>query len=278
MRLGAQIFEPYHSPEEWIAILTRKNMRAAYCPVAMDAGDSEIAEYRAAAQEHDIVIAEVGAWGYSLVHEDPDHREKAYALFLRALEIGEKIGANCVVGVTGSKAGRWDSFHRENLTEETFVKIVGLAQKLLDTAAVTNTYLTFEPMPWMVPHSLAAHKRLLAEVNRPQFAVHYDPTNMIADYDHYLHNGAYMTEFIRELGAHIKACHCKDIHHQPGFNIQLLEAMPGQGELDYPALLTGLEALNPDMPLMLEHMKTEEESLAAEEYVRKQAKFADVSL
>jgi hypothetical protein len=62
MRLGGPIFEKFDSPETWIAAVKVLSYRAAYCPVGLDADDATIRAYERAAQEADVVIAEVGAW------------------------------------------------------------------------------------------------------------------------------------------------------------------------------------------------------------------------
>ena len=58
----------------------------------------------------------------------------------------------------------------------------------------------------------------------------------------------------------------------------LLEVQPGQGELDYPALLTALDALDPDLPVMTEHMTNEADSLRAEAYIRAHAERLGLAL
>jgi sugar phosphate isomerase/epimerase len=60
--------------------------------------------------------------------------------------------------------------------------------------------------------------------------------------------------------------------------VHLDEVRPGQGALDYPRLLRGLERLEPDIPLMLEHLPSEEEYGAAAEYVRAVARQEGIDL
>src|SRR5262245_2152703 len=63
MRLGGPIFkDEYSDPTSWVVAVQNHGYRAAYCPVDLSASDAEIAAYARAAEEADIVIAEVGAW------------------------------------------------------------------------------------------------------------------------------------------------------------------------------------------------------------------------
>ena len=50
--------------------------------------------------------------------------------------------------------------------------------------------------------------------------------------------------------------------------VHLDEVPPGQGNLDYRVLLRELDRLDPDTPLMLEHLSTEEEYRQAATYIR----------
>lgn len=61
------------------------------------------------------------------------------------------------------------------------------------------------------------------------------------------------------------------------FMVHIDEVPPGQGTLDYRVYLTELARLDPDTPLMMEHM-TPEQFPAAAEYIRKVAADCGVSM
>ena len=54
--------------------------------------------------------------------------------------------------------------------------------------------------------------------------------------------------------------------------MHLSEVRPGLGALDYAAFLQELDRLEPDTPLMLEHLKTDEDYRLAADYVRSVAR------
>jgi sugar phosphate isomerase/epimerase len=60
--------------------------------------------------------------------------------------------------------------------------------------------------------------------------------------------------------------------------VHLREVRPGLGRLDYRELLRELDSLDPDTPLMLEHLQTDEEYTLAADYVRGIAKEIGVRL
>jgi sugar phosphate isomerase/epimerase len=267
MRLGGPVYERYTTPQEWVVVLERSGYRAAYCPVGLEADDVTIQAYREAARKADIVIAEVGAWSNPL---SPDEavRGKALSLITDSLILAEKVGANCCVNISGSRGEKWDGPSPLDLTEETFQLIVNMVQEIIDRVRPTQTCYTLETMPWMYPDSVESYVRLLEAINRPGFAVHFDPVNLVCSPQRYFSNASLMTDFIDQLGAQIKSVHLKDILLGDSLTTHLDEVRPGLGKLDYAALLRALDQLDPDLPVMLEHLPTAEDYRLAGDFMR----------
>ena len=61
--------------------------------------------------------------------------------------------------------------------------------------------------------------------------------------------------------------HTKDIVLEHALTVRLTEVRPGLGALDYRTLLTEMERLDPDTPILVEHLGTDEEYAAAVAYV-----------
>jgi sugar phosphate isomerase/epimerase len=53
-----------------------------------------------------------------------------------------------------------------------------------------------------------------------------------------------------------------------GMVVHINETRPGLGCLDYPVLIRALNRLDPDMPLMMEHLENNSEYQLAAEYIR----------
>jgi sugar phosphate isomerase/epimerase len=123
-------------------------------------------------------------------------------------------------------------------------------------------------MPWMLPDSADNYARLLKAIDRDRFAVHFDAVNLICSPQRYFDTGAVIREFVAKLGPHIRSCHCKDILLGPKPTVHLDEVRPGLGGLDYRTLLTQIDKLDADTPLMLEHLSTAEEYAQAAKHVR----------
>lgn len=279
MRLGAPIRNT-HTPEEWIAELRAKGYRAAYCPLSEDAPDSLIDEYRQAAREHDIVIAEVGVWN-NMLAPDPELRARNIDMSIRRLQLADRIGARCCVNVSGNPASdaQWDRYFPGYDSDATYELVARTVQRIIDEAAPQSACFSLECMQWMIPDSADSYARLIELIDRPRFKVHLDPVNLVNSPARYEHNGRFMADFIARLGAYIVSCHLKDVTLRlERMLVHLDETLAGTGALDYGALLSALDALDSDLPVMLEHLSDLESYDAAAAYVRAQAERLDVAL
>jgi sugar phosphate isomerase/epimerase len=267
MRLGGPVSIETYTPARWIAALQAKGYTAAYCPVTSDADRATIRAYAKAAEEADIIIAEVGAWSNPL-SDDAQTRQEALAKCQAQLALADEIGARCCVNIAGSRGEVWDGPHPDNLTSETFGMIVEVVRTILDAVKPKRTYYTLEPMPWIYPDSAEGYLRLLEAIDRPQFGVHVDPVNVVCSPQRYFKNGDLIRAWLTKLGPYIRSCHAKDITLSSKLTVHLDEVRPGLGALDYGVYLQELNKLDPDTPLMLEHLKLESDYDLAREYVQ----------
>ena len=257
-------------PEAWIAELAKRRYRAAYCPIGTDAGPAERAEYRAAAAEADVVIAEVGAWS-NPISADREVADAAFRKVVDSLRLADDVGARCCVNIAGSRGEKWDGPDARDLTAETFELIVDLCARIIAEAAPRSARLTLEPMPWMYPDSAESYERILEAVARPEMGVHYDPVNLVNSPLKYFTTGDEINEFVDLLGKRIVSVHAKDIVLRDTLTTHLDECVPGEGGLDYATLLTRLDGLEADLPLMTEHLGTEAEYDRAAAFIRSEA-------
>jgi len=275
MRLGGPIFHKYDDPDGWVAAARRHGYVATQCPVKADADDATIRAYADAAKRADIVIAEVGAWSNPLSPDD-GIRKAALEKCKTQLALADRIGARCCVNIAGSRGEQWDGHHPENLTDAAFDLIVETVREIIDAVRPTRTFYTLETMPWTYPDSADSYLRLLEAVDRDRFAVHLDPVNLVSSPQRYYGNAALIRECFAKLGPHIKSCHAKDILLQQTLTTHLDEVRPGMGALDYRAFLAELAKLDPDTPLMLEHLPTPVEYVMAASHIRAVARDAGV--
>jgi sugar phosphate isomerase/epimerase len=277
MRLGGPLFADCSEAQLWITAVKARGYTAAYCPVDPAAPDNVVRNYADAAKGANIVIAEVGAWSNPL-HPDSQKRKEALELCKARLDLADRIGARCCVNISGSRGEQWDGPDPRNLTQETFDLIVEAVRAILDAVKPTRTFFTLETMPWMYPDSPDSYVQLLKAIDRPQFAVHLDPANLLCSPQRFYGNAELIRECFAKLGPHIRSCHGKDIALSGRLMTHLDEVRPGRGGLDYRTYLRELNKLEPDVPLMLEHLDSEEQYALAADYVRSVARAEGLAL
>lgn len=269
IKLGGVLFNKFSHPEEWINLLKDRGYTAAYCPVKPGTDSATITSYKLASQRENIIISEVGAWSNPI---DPDTEKSKAAInkCINSLALADEIEANCCVNISGSRnPEKWAGPHKENLTEATFDLIVETTRKIIDAVKPRHTFYTLETMPWAYPDSIESYQRLLKAIDRKQFAVHFDPVNLITSPQIYFKNGLMIKEAFKKLGKNIKSCHAKDIKLlEEAYTPHLPEVRPGLGNLNYKVFLSELMKLD-NIPLMMEHLDSEEEYHMAAEFIRK---------
>ena len=258
MRLGGPVVATTTSAD-WVAAHMHAGYRAAYWP---NVPEEQEAEYVRAAAEADLLIAEVGAW-LNPLSPDAGTREQAIAWCRHQLAVADRVGARCCVNIAGSLGEKWDGPAAGDLSEAAFAQIVETTQAIIDAVQPARSYYVLETMPWMYPDSVESYLALRQAIDRAHFAVHFDSVNLINSPRRYFTNGALLREAIGEAGPFMRSCHGKDILLRDHLTVHLDEVTPGDGALDYATFLRALNALDPDTPLMLEHLSAEEYPRAA---------------
>lgn len=265
MRLGAGVSAEGGS-EAWAAKLKAKGYSATVLPVGAIKSDSDADEFARAAAGADVMIAEVGAWS-NTVSCDDDTRRAAIALCQERLALADRVGARCCVNVAGSRQ-KLRGPHPDNFSGATFDMIVETVQEIIDAVRPTRTYYTLETMPWIPPDSVDSYLSLLTAIDRDRCAVHFDPVNLIYSPRQFYDNATMIRDFCTRLGWITRSCHAKDSVFEEGLTAHFSEGRAGTGGLDYATFLREIHRLDPEMPLIIEHLKTEKEYDLAAEHIR----------
>lgn len=268
MYLGTSSSLAHTSPQDWAAKHKALGLKTVNFPVDYTAGEENYMAYKTAADEAGLTIAEVGVWRNTLA-ADPAERKKWIDYAVDQLKMADRIGARCCVNVVGTPYGpRWDGGYRENFSEELWTMAVRMIQEIIDRAQPEHTKFSIESMPWMIPSSPDEYVRLMEDVNRPAFGAHLDVVNMITSPDRYFFNDRFLEECFTKLKGKICSCHLKDINLKQEYTFQLEECACGKGTLDIELYAKLATAEDPQMPMIIEHLTTDEEYIASVEYVK----------
>ncbi|MGC8641950.1 MAG: sugar phosphate isomerase/epimerase family protein [Isosphaeraceae bacterium] len=259
IRLGGPTFSPASDPDEMAQAHRRLGYRAAYCP-GVDLKDAtRVRDIEKAFARHDVVIAEVGRW-VNLLDADPARRAANLRTVSDGLALAEAVGARCCVDIAGSfHPTIWFGPDPRNLTSEFFDAVVENARKIIDAVHPRRARFCYEMMGWALPDSPDSYVKMIRAVDRPAFAVHLDPCNLINSPERFYHNTALLNECFDKLGPWIASCHAKDLTWDVEMNVHFREVEIGKGKLDYKTYLKRVAALPGDVPLMIEHMKDQAE-------------------
>jgi len=267
-------------PDLLIKAHKAKGWQAAYAP-AVSINDTDLIKaYREAFAAADIMIAEVGYWN-NLIDTDSRTRTGHQQEMVEALAVAEELGACCAVDIFGSYChGGGQSIHTEkNFSLKAFDEAVEMARYFIDQVKPQRTTFAYEIFPFNVIDSPGEIARLIKAVNREAFGVHLDLANLINCPRAYWTSGDIIRECIKLFGDKIVSAHAKDIKlKEPAISVILEEVLPGTGGLDISSYITELEKLPQQVPLMLEHLASEEEYDLAAAHYRGEAKKSGITI
>ncbi len=267
MKIGLSSPLGHDSPEEWAENMKRLGCGSVVFPVDSSSAEETIAGYEAAAQAQGLRIAEVGIWRNAISLSEREQNQ-AMDYSIRQLRLADRLGAACCVNVIGAMGERWDGAYAENFSKKAWDRAVKMIREVIDTVEPEHTYFTIEPMPWMYPTGPEEYLRLLEAVDRERFAVHMDVINMINTPERYFFPEKFVEHCFALLGDRIKSCHIKDIRLGQEFTFRLEECACGEGTFCLERYAQLANQADPNMPMIIEHLHTDEEYLQSLTYVK----------
>ncbi len=259
IRLGGPIFTKTEDPHELAEAHRKSGYGAAYCPEVALTDATRIRAISDAFEQRDVVIAEVGRW-VNLLDADPAKRKANLQAVTDGLALADAVGALCCVDIAGSYSQEtWYGPSPDNLSRRFFDAAVENARKIIDAVKPRRSKFCYEMMGWSLPDNPDSCLKLLKAVDRPAFAVHLDPCNLVNSPTKFYRNAELLEECFDKLGRWIVSCHAKDLRWEVEMNMHFVETRPGLGMLDYPTYLRRLGQLPQHPPLMLEHLPNAEE-------------------
>src|SRR4051812_25623519 len=265
---GAGRSDPPADPVELARAARELGYRAMLCPQVDVKDTPRIRAIEAACKAEDVVIAEVGAFGFNMMARDAQERKTAIDTMCERLALADEVGALCAVNISGYRGPDAKTRpHPENLNAVGFDMTVENVRHILDTVKPKRTKFTVEAMPWIVPDGPDSYLELIKAVQRPAFAVHFDPVNIINSPRRHFENGRFLEECFAKIGRWIVSCHGKDTLITGDSITHINEGRPGPGILDWKPFLKGVADLPLSPPILLEHLRTQDEYLQARDYV-----------
>lgn len=193
-----------------------------------------------------VQIAVLGCY-INPVHPDPVLLRAEIKRFKEALRYARDFGASVVGTETGSLNADC-SPHPGNRSEATFVTLLATLQELAEEAEKWGVMIALEAAAEHVVYDVDRLHRLLVALDSNHVQVIFDPVNIILPAE-CQNQPAYFERALALIGEKIVALHAKDFVLRDGL---LVRVPPGQGLLDYAALLQQVGKLKPGVPVLME--------------------------
>ena len=262
MRLGAPLFGAIEDENQYISAAKKRGYRAMYCPGYLKdtSQREEISRLRRALEENDIVLSEVGAW-CNPVSPDSDEAQRARAWIVERLRLADELRARCCVNILGSvSTDKWYAPAAGNFTDVFLERCVSVYRGIIDEVKPKHTKMAFEVMPFCLLDCADGYLSFLRALDREEAAVHLDLVNLINSPRTLYGHRELFDDAVEKLGKWTVSAHVKDIRldWEP-VNTKLDEVRLGLGEVDMGHMLDSLAKIPGDLPVMLEHLNTQEE-------------------
>lgn len=247
---------------------------------------------RDAFRDANISIVSISAYT-NLVHPDKEQREKNINYVKALLKYARDFGTPYVISETGTynKESDW-SYDEKNSTEEAYQEIKDVIEDIAKYAYDHDAVFLIENYVNNIVGSVEQIARLFNDVDHPGLGLLMDPTNYftdknIDDVDEELHR------IFNCLQDRIKIAHAKDCKRAANIEekhagidaashntfrgagaIELPAA--GQGNLNYDLYLKLLSKKYPNIPIILEHIDSEEEIPGVKKFLDERLKVVGV--
>ncbi|MDY7103079.1 MAG: sugar phosphate isomerase/epimerase [Actinomycetota bacterium] len=229
------------------------------------------ATVRRAFRDADLPIASIS--GYTnIIHPDLDERARRLDALKELLRFARDFGSPYVISETGTfnTESDWVSDPR-NKTEEGYETAIGVIEELAQVAYDHGSYFVVENYTQNVIGSVQEVQRMLDDVRHPGLRFMCDPTNYY-DGSNIDKVDETLDEMFDAFGTQFVIAHAKDIERAEdqgekhagiegttdanNFRGAGAVGLPaaGLGILNYELYLTRLIAVQPNIPLMIEHL------------------------
>ena len=240
--------------------------------------ENQVSEAHHFLKQANIRVGEFSAFDLRFASSEiADHRV-AMNHYRRQLQHARIVNAHCVGFAITTDRGTPAMW-----SQETWKRCIRSVKELAREAEQTEMNIAAHPHIMSPLMSTERYQQLLEEVDSPRLKVLLDPVNLTWPQRFY-QNGDMILELFDTLGDAIVAVHAKDmtmsgVKSQGEFlsvvNIQ--EAVPGTGQLDYPQLLRSLSKLNHTVTIHVEHFPFAR-TVAGQQYIRHIARSCNVAL
>lgn len=208
--------------------------------------------------DHGLVMYQAIAYRPPLIHPDETVRAQAVRTLSAAVRLHKELGARGAHTGPGSLNTRGAWFpHPYNWTTQAKDQLVKSLREVAPVAEECGVFVGMEGHVLVTLDSAESMAEVLRAVNSPMIRCDLDVVNWITHQTIYDTTTA-INQMMDTLGDLVNGAHAKDIVIEDRLVLHITECAAGTGLLDFDTLMPRLEALDPEMPLVVEHCTGEE--------------------
>jgi sugar phosphate isomerase/epimerase len=208
----------------------------------------------------------VGNYGGKLISEDETERKNEIKFVKRMVNVTARLGSPNTYLRPGSlnPKGGWMP-HPLNHSDEVFDRLVDSTKQICTVAENEGIMLAVEGGTVCPVDSPRRMKDLIDAVGSKALGLNMDPVNFVGSLDIAYDTTSLINEFYELIPDRIVGCHAKDFTVINALMPHFEESIIGQPEslLDNEALLVGLQKVNPNAHVLVEHLPDDKIPVAA---------------
>jgi sugar phosphate isomerase/epimerase len=220
---------------------------------------------RAAAERVRQVLADNGLRMYQstgfwqcLVTSDETRRAESVRVLQGAIRLAGWLGSRGIDTGPGSMNPRGPWFpHPDNWTPAARAQLIKSLKECAPVAQDCGVFLSMEGHQLVTLESAEVTAEVLDAVDSPWVTSDYDSANWLTLKEAFDPTPAINHHF-DVLGKRIVSCHAKDVWLEDKLSIHIQDGCPGKGNLDFRTVITRMEALSPEYPILPEGNVTED--------------------
>lgn len=193
-----------------------------------------------------------------LHHPDESIRQQAVKILTAAIRLNAALGARETHTGPGSlnPKGAWFP-HPYNWTQQARDQLIKSLREVAPVAEDHDIYVGLEGHVLVTLESAEVTAEILRAVGSPKVGCSLDVVNWMTR-ETVFETGPAIRRMAAALEGMIVAAHSKDVLIEDRLVLHLSECPTGLGILDHDTLLTVLEGIDPELPLVVEHCTAEE--------------------
>lgn len=208
--------------------------------------------------DHGLRMYQSTGYWQNLVTPDETRRAQAVRVLRGAIQLAGWMGCRGIDTGPGSMNPRGPWFpHPDNWTPKARAQLIKSLEECAPVAEDCGVYLSLEGHQLVTLENAEVTAEILDAVDSPWVTCDYDSANWISLKEAFDPTPAINRHF-EVLGKRIVSCHAKDVWVEDKLALHIQDGCPGQGTVDFRTVITRMEALSPEYPILPEGPVTEE--------------------